>query len=456
MTSLRGTILLVDDEEKILKALGRALRDDGHDVVETTSPRQAQRLLAERSFDVFIVDNVMQELSGLDLIREYVASVPEGERSQILMMTAHATVESAIEAMKLGALDYLQKPFEIDELLVVVRRALDHQRLRTEYRYLRSERDEQFDHYGIIGRSRAMEDIIIRAERVAATKSTVLISGETGTGKELVARAIHDRSAQRDMPLIKVNCAAIPESLLESELFGHVRGAFTGATTTKKGKFALADGGSIFLDEIGTMSPALQSKLLRVLQEREFEPLGAERTEKIDVRVIAATNRNLRQLVADGKFQEDLFYRLNVIPIEIPPLRERRDDIPALVEHFVLKHAQRIGRRIERIEDGALAALQQYDWPGNVRELENTIERAVVLSTGPVLTARAISVLGATPPQATGLPSLKLRQNIEWVERETIRRALDSAGGTKKDAAELMGISQRALSYYLAKYRIEQ
>jgi DNA-binding NtrC family response regulator len=357
--------------------------------------------------------------------------------------------------MKLGALDYLQKPFEIDELLVVVRRALDHQRLRTEYRYLVSERDERFDHYGIIGRSRAMQEVIRRAELVAETKSTVLITGETGTGKELVARAIHDRSAQRDMPLIKVNCAAIPETLLESELFGHVRGAFTGATSTKKGKFALADGGTIFLDEIGTMNPTLQSKLLRVLQEREIEPLGSERSERIDVRVIAATNRDLRQMVVDAKFQEDLFYRLNVIPIEIPPLRDRRDDIPALVEHFVTKHAQRTGRRIEKMEDGVLAGLQQYDWPGNVRELENTIERAVVLTAGPAITAQAISVLGAVTQQTTGLPSLRLRQNIEWVERETIRRALESAGGVKKDAAELMGISQRALSYYLAKYRLE-
>ncbi|HWF84658.1 MAG TPA: sigma 54-interacting transcriptional regulator, partial [Vicinamibacterales bacterium] len=240
-----------------------------------------------------------------------------------------------------------------------------------------------------------------------------------------------------------------------SELFGHVRGAFTGATTSKKGRFALADGGSIFLDEIGTMSLTLQSKLLRVLQEREFEPLGAERTEKVDLRVIAATNRDLRQMVAEGKFQEDLFYRLNVIPIEIPPLRERRDDIPPLVEHFVRKHAQRIGRRLDRIDDALLAGLQQYDWPGNVRELENTIERAVVLSPGPAISGRAISVLGAAAPQTSGLPSLKLRQNIEWVERETIRRALDSSGGIKKDAAELMGISQRALSYYLAKYRID-
>jgi len=451
----RGSILLVDDEEKLLKTLGRALRGAGHEVVETSSPREARRLLGERPIDVFIVDNVMPEIGGLDLIRQYVASAPEGERAQILMMTAHATVESAIEAMKLGALDYLQKPFEIDELLVVVGRALEHHRLRTEYRYLRSERDEQFDHYGIIGHGRAMELIIERAELVAQTKSTVLITGETGTGKELIARAIHDRSAQRDMPLIKVNCAAIPESLLESELFGHVRGAFTGATTTKKGKFALADGGTIFLDEIGTITLAVQSKLLRVLQEREFEPLGAERTEHVDVRVIAATNRDLRQMVSDGRFQEDLFYRLNVIPIELPPLRARREDVPALVQHFVAKHAQRIGRRIDRIEDSVVAALQQYDWPGNVRELENTIERAVVLSTDPVITAQAISVLGATAPQTTGLPTLKLRQNIEWVERETIRRALEASRGVKKDAAELMGISQRALSYYLAKYRLD-
>src|SRR3954462_13656595 len=455
MTEIRGSILLVDDEEKILKALGRALRHAGHRVADTTSAREAQRLLAERSFDLLIVDNVMAEITGLELIREYVNSTPEGDRSQVLMMTAHATVESAIEAMKLGALDYLQKPFEIDELLVVVRRALDHQRLRTEHRYLLSERDEQFDHYGIIGRSKTMVEVIHRAELVAGTKSTVLIMGETGTGKELVARAIHDRSSQRDMPLIKVNCAAIPETLLESELFGHVRGAFTGATTTKKGRFALADGGTCSLAEVGTMTPRLQSKLLRGLEEREMEPLGSERTEKIEVRVIAATNRNLRQMVADGKFQEDLFYRLNVIPIEIPPLRERRDDIPSLVEHFVRKHAQRTGQRIDKIDEGVLAGLQQYDWPGNVRELENPIERAVVLSTGPVITAKAVSVLGATTQQSSGLPSLKLRQNIEWVERETIRRALESAGGVKKDAAELMGISQRALSYYLAKYRID-
>ena len=455
MTPRGGTLLLVDDEQKIRRTLGQALRAEGHEVLEAASVGEAQRTLAERNVDVLIVDNMMPDATGLDLIRELAATTAEAERPQILMMTAHATIESAIEAMKLGALDYLQKPFEIEELVVVVRRALELQRLSSHQRYLLNERDEDFNHYGIVGRSRGMEEVIRKAELVAETKSTILITGETGTGKELVARAIHARSAQRNMPLIKVNCAAIPETLLESELFGHVRGAFTGATTNKKGKFALADGGTILLDEIGTMSPVLQSKLLRVLQEREFEPLGSERSQQVDVRVIAATNRELRQMVADGLFQEDLFYRLNVIPIEIPPLRNRREDIPVLTEYFVRKHQQRTGKRIDRIEEGVLDTLVDYEWPGNVRELENTIERAVVLSTTGVINSASISVLGAATAQSSTLPSLKLRTNIEWVEQETIRRALENAGGVKKDAADLMGISQRALSYYLAKYKFQ-
>ncbi len=450
-----GTILLVDAEAKIREALASALRDDGHEVVEMASGTDARALLGQRLFDVLVVDNLMPDLTGLDLIRELVSTVPENERPQILMMTAHATVESAIEAMKLGALDYLQKPFEVDELLVVVGRALDYQRLRVQHRYLISERDEEFNHYGIVGRSGRMQEVMRTAELVAKSKSTILITGETGTGKELVARAIHDRSAQREMPLIKVNCAAIPETLLESELFGHTRGAFTGATSNKKGKFALADGGSIFLDEIAAMSTGLQSKLLRVLQEREFEPLGAERSQRVDVRVIAATNRDLRQLVAHGSFQEDLYYRLNVIPLEMPPLRERREDIPVLVEHFLRKHAQRAGKRIDCLEAGALKVLEAYEWPGNVRELENMIERAVVLSAGPRIAASLLSVVGVATPPAGALPSLNLRQNLEWTEHETVRRALEAAGGVKKDAAERMGLSQRALSYYLAKHRIE-
>jgi len=453
---MAGSILLADDEEKILKTLGRALRDDGHEVTTAANARAAARCLNERAFDLLVIDFLMPDRTGLDVIRDLAASTPDTERPAIVMMTAHGSIESAVEAMKLGACDYLQKPFEVEQLLVLARRALDDQRARTGLRYLLSERDAEFDHYGIIGRSRPIRDVITRAELVAESKSTVLVTGETGTGKELVARAIHARSAQRHMPMIKVNCAAIPETLLESELFGHVRGAFTGASFTKKGRFALAEGGTIFLDEIGTVALSVQAKLLRVLQDREFEPLGAERTQRVDLRVIAATNRDLRQLVSEGKFLEDLFYRLNVIPIEMPPLRERPDDIPLLVDHFVRRFAERTGKKIDGVDEKAMVELSGYGWPGNVRELENTIERAVVLSTGSRLTSQSVWLMSATATPATAaVPSLKLHQNLEWAERETMRRALEQSRGVKKDAAELMGISQRALSHYLAKYRIE-
>ena len=308
-----------------------------------------------------------------------------------------------------------------------------------------------FERYGIAGQSRAMAEVIRRIELVAATRSTVLITGETGTGKELVARAVHNRSAQRSLPFIKVNCAAIPETLLESELFGHVKGAFTDATTTKKGKFSLANRGSIFLDEIGTMSIGLQAKLLRVLQEREVEPLGAERAEHVDVRIIAATNRDLSKLVDAGQFQEDLFYRLHVIPIVVPPLRERADDIPLLVAHFAGKHAARNGKSIEAIDDDVVSSLEKHRWPGNIRELENTIERAVVLSTGSTITRDTVTVEAGTRVRTAGVPSLILRRNVEWIECETIRRALELST-VKRQAAKLMGISPRALSHYLAKY----
>jgi transcriptional regulator with GAF, ATPase, and Fis domain len=309
-----------------------------------------------------------------------------------------------------------------------------------------------FQRYGIVGESPAIADVVRRIELVSATRSTVLITGETGTGKELIARAVHNRSAQRNMPFIKVNCAAIPDTLLESELFGHVRGAFTDAASTRKGKFALANGGSIFLDEIGTMSAGLQAKLLRVLQEREIEPLGAERAEQVDIRVIAATNRDVVQLVDEGRFLDDLFYRLHVFPIEVPPLRERVEDIAMLAEYFVWKHATGIGRSINALADGVTSSLEQYPWPGNVRQLENTIERAVVLTTGSTITADAISVSEArSRSRSASIPSLQLRHNVEWVERETIRRAL-GVSSVKRQAAKLMGISPRALSYYLVKY----
>ena len=305
--------------------------------------------------------------------------------------------------------------------------------------------------HGIVGRSRAVDDMVRQIEAVAPARSTVLITGETGTGKELVARAIHDGSARRRMPFVAVNCAAIPDTLIESELFGHRKGAFTDATGTKRGKFSLADGGTIFLDEIGSMGMALQGKLLRVLQEREIEPLGAERVERIDVRVIAATNRDLRLLVADGRFLPDLFYRLHVVPISVPPLRERRDDIPLLVAHFVEKHAATCGKAIAGVDAPAMSALIGHDWPGNVRELENTIERAVVLSTSGRITGDVVTLTASASGAAASVPSLDLRQNVEWAEQETIRRALD-VSSLKRQAAQLMGISPRALSHYLAKY----
>ena len=308
-----------------------------------------------------------------------------------------------------------------------------------------------FEHYGIAGQSEALADVVRQIDLVSASRSTVLITGETGTGKELVARAVHMCSAQRTMPLVKVNCAAIPDALLESELFGHVRGAFTDATSARRGKFSLAHGGTILLDEIGTMGLSLQAKLLRVLQEREFEPLGSERVERVDVRVIAATNRDLRQLVARGVFQEDLFYRLHVVPIAVPALRERGGDIPLLADYFAEKHARRNGRPSPVLEAEALAMLQGHDWPGNVRELENTIERAVVLSNGRVLTRAAVTVGSAPSAGELRVPSMNLHGNVEWIQRETIRRAL-RASSRKGHAADLLGISPRALSHYLAKY----
>jgi transcriptional regulator with GAF, ATPase, and Fis domain len=308
-----------------------------------------------------------------------------------------------------------------------------------------------FERYGIVGRSRGIADVVQRIELVAASHCTVLITGETGTGKELVASAIHHGSARRSLPFVKINCAAIPETLLESELFGHVKGAFTDATASKKGKFSLAHRGSIFLDEIGTMSVGLQSKLLRVLQEREVEPLGAERVERVDVRVVAATNRDLRQLVHDGQFKADLFYRLHVVPIVVPPLRERIDDIPMLAAYFVEKHATRNGKLIEAVDDDVLTSLEAYHWPGNVRELENTIERAVVFTTGSTINRGVITLAPTIAMRTAAVPSLKLRENVEWIERETIRRAL-ALSTAKGEAARLMGISPRALTYYLAKY----
>ena len=455
MTST-GSILLVDDEEKILKTLGRALRTEGHRVVESANGKAARRLLTDESFDVLIVDNLMPGMTGLELIRDLVGSTPEPERPQIVMMTAHATVADAIAAMKLGALDFLQKPFEIDHLLVTINRAVDHQRLRTEHRYLLSERDEEFSHYGIVGRSRTMQDVIHRAERVAETKSTVLITGETGTGKELVARAIHDRSAERHMPLIKVNCAAIPDTLLESELFGHVRGAFTGAATNKKG-------------------PLRAGQRRQHLPRRDRDDAGAAAGQAAARAAGAGVRAAGRRAHREGGPPGDRGHEPRPAPARgrgqvpgrsvLPAQRDPDPDSPAArasrghrrcsssISSGSTRSAR--GKPIDKIDEGVVAGLQRYDWPGNVRELENTIERAVVLSSGRTITDRDISVLAPPATQAPSLPSLRLHQNLEWAERESVRRALDQSRGVKKDAAELLGISQRALSYYLAKYRID-
>ena len=405
-------------------------------------------------FDLLVIDNLMPELTGLDLIRELHAS-GAADRPQIVMMTAHATVESAIEAMKLGAFDYLQKPFEVDELLVVVSRALDHQRLRTEHRYLISERDAEYNHYGLVGRSRRMEEVIRTAEVVAKSRSTVLIMGETGTGKEMVARAIHyqqrparDAAHQGELRRDPGDAARIgavrprPRRLhrRDHRASGQVRARRRRNDLPRRNRN----------DE----PERCRRSCCACIQEREFESLGSERTQKVDVRVIAATNRDLQQMVADGRFQEDLYYRLHVIPIHIPPLRERREDIPVLVEHFIQKHAQRAGKRIDGIAPGVMQALQASDWPGNVRELENTMERAVVLSQAAIIGPDAVRILSVNSTPPVGLPSLNLRQNLDWTERETVRRALESSDGVKKDAAEAMGLTQRALSYYLAKHRL--
>ena len=442
-------ILVVDDEKNIRDALRDILEYEGYAVEEARDGEEGLNSLKNNEYDVVLCDIKMPKMDGLEMLLK---AGENGVGAQFIMISAFGNVENAVEATKRGAFDFITKPPDLNRLLVSVRNALNTKKLVKENTILTKQVYKIND---IVGESAPIRKVKDTIERVAPTEARVMITGPNGSGKEMVAKQLHQKSRRAHMQLVEVNCAAIPETLLESELFGHVRGAFTGAQTSKKGKFALADGGSIFLDEIGTMSPTLQAKLLRVLQEREFEPLGSERTEKIDVRVIAATNRDLRQMVAESKFQEDLFYRLNVIPIHLPPLRERRDDIPALVDHFVRKHTQRSGRRIERIDDGVVQSLLQYEWPGNVRELENTIERAVVLSPGNVISAQAISVLGAVITPNAGLPSLRLRQNIEWVEKETIRRSLEASKGVKKDAAELMGISQRALSYYLAKYRID-
>jgi two-component system response regulator AtoC len=451
---VRGVVLVAEDDQRVLRSVTRGLRERGFEVVEAAGVREARRRLAERVFDGLVVDNSAPEMAGLELTREIVAESPRTpDRPQILLMTEPAALSAALEAMRLGALGYVVKPVQPDELAMAVERGLELQERRAQIRYLMAERDEEFNHYVLLGSSAAIQDVQRRIERVAQSKSTVLITGEVGTGKETIARAIHHNSAGSDRPLIKVKCAGVGAAALESALFGHVRGAVADSTWMRKGRFALADGGTIFLDEVGVVRLPLQAKLLRVLTERAFEPLGASRPEAVDVRLIAATNRPLQRLVAEGAFLEDLFYRLNVIPLAVPPLRERPEDIPILVEHFVHRYRQRIGKPVERVEPRAMEALVTYPWPGNVRELAQAIERAVFVASGPILTLETIAPVGGPP--TPGPRSLALHENVGWAERQTIERALEAAGGVKKDAAHLLGLSQRALSYYLRKHGLD-
>jgi DNA-binding NtrC family response regulator len=393
-------------------------------------------------------------MSGLELLaalRQQNAQVP------VIMMTAFGSVETAVEAMKAGATDFLLKPFSLDHLMQVVNKALEFRALRDENRQLKEELGRRYQYDNIVGRSPVMQEIFGTIERVAATRATVLLCGESGVGKDLIARAIHFHSPRRDRPLVKINCTAIPENLMESELFGYEKGAFTGANTSKPGKFEQADTGTVFLDEIGDVPAAIQVKLLRVLQEREFERLGSNQTRHIDVRVVAATNQDLRAALEQGTFREDLYYRLNVVPMNIPPLRERKQDIPFLSRHFVHKLSPEMGGRVESITDAAIEKLMSYHWPGNVRELENVIERSLVMCSGSELDADDIKLESAAPRPRTQTDSHFLPDGLtlDQYEQEIIREALKRADGNKSQAARLLGLTRNALRYRLSQMGLE-
>ncbi|MBU1154948.1 MAG: sigma-54 dependent transcriptional regulator [Proteobacteria bacterium] len=443
-------ILIVDDEKNYLVVLQALLADNGYEMLTAQNGPQALALAAEEEPDLVITDMRMPQMSGLDLIQRLKARFNE---MPIIVMTAYGTVENAVEAMKSGATDYISKPFENTELLLTVQKALKMRRLLFQNRLLK----EELKGYGeIIGDSKAMRQVYGLIDKVAATRATVLLTGESGTGKELIARAIHTRSPRAEEPFVAVNCMALTETLLESELFGHEKGAFTGATSRRKGRFEMAHGGTLFLDEVGEMSLSLQVKLLRVLQERTFERVGGNQQLSVDVRIVAATNRDLTQAVESGDFREDLFYRLNVVRIDVPPLSQRREDLPVLVAHFVKKYATEVGRPAPQVDKQAMELIYSHSWPGNVRELENAIERAVILA-GDSITPGDLP-LEIRPDQeaaATELPrDLSLNDALEDLERRMIIRALNEAGGVASHAAEALGLTKSNLAYKLKKYEI--
>jgi DNA-binding NtrC family response regulator len=441
-------ILVIDDEPTQLELVGGFLRKQGFEVVPAASGRAAVARFKQEPFDLVLTDQRMPDLSGLDVLEAVRAASPE---TAVVIMTAYGTIETAVSAVKAGAADYLAKPLNLDELLHRIHQIQDRRRLLTENRELRAALAERHRVEGIIGESGAMQEMLSVVRRVAPSDATVLIRGESGTGKELIARALHYASPRAVRPLVKVNCAALAESLLEAELFGHEKGAFTGAVTARKGRFELADGGSLFLDEIGDLPPHLQVKLLRVLQEREFERVGSGRPIKVDVRLLAATHRNLEALIREGRFRDDLYYRINVVTIQLPPLRERREDVPLLIDHFLRAFADKNGKSIRGLTREAREALLRYDYPGNVRELENLIERAVVLTRDDVIDLTDLPLTLETQA-AESESGAGLVAAVEGLERRMIREALAKADGIQTRAAELLGIGERVLRYKLKKY----
>ncbi len=456
----QASILVVDDSSAVRENLSELLTEEGYEVESCAGGKEAMQFLQERTYELVLSDLSMPEVDGMGVLTYLANHFPE---TCCIIITGYGTIQNAVDAMRLGAYDYLCKPVESQELLMVVARALEHQRLRRENLLLKKQLREKFGFDNIIGTCEPMCQVFDIIRKVADTDSTVLILGESGTGKELVARAIHYNSYRQANPLIPVNCGAIPEDLLESELFGHERGAFTHAIRTRLGRFEQAHGGTIFLDEIGDMSPNLQVKILRVLQDHQFERIGGQKTLKVDIRVIAATHRDLKELVQTGRFREDLYYRLNVIPIKIPPLRERRADIPILVNHFTQEFSRKRKKSTCRVSPEAMRLLVDYDWPGNVRELENLIERMVILSESEILNAQDLPEHFHLTPQenirlSLEIPTggLPLQKMVSDFERQLIIKALNQAGWVKNQAAQLLQLNRTTLVEKIKKQKIRR
>jgi DNA-binding NtrC family response regulator len=448
---MKATVLVVEDEEKLRRVIELQLKEAGLEVEQAGSSEEALKLV-DRA-DLILTDLRLPGLSGLELLA---ALRRQDSHTPVVVMTAFGSIENAVEAMKAGAVDFLPKPFSLDHLMTVVTKALELRTLRDENRELRAELSQRYEFDNIVGRSQAMREIFATIMRVAPTRATVLLCGESGVGKDMIARAIHHHSPRADRPFVKINCTALPENLMESELFGYEKGAFTGANLSKPGKFEQADTGTVFLDEIGDVPGSIQVKLLRILQEREFERLGSNKTRHIDVRVLAATNVDLRAALEQGTFREDLYYRLNVLPLNIPPLRDRKEDIPFLAQHFVKKLRKDLGSPVESISDAGIERLLEYHWPGNVRELENVIERSMVLASNPVLEATDIKL--DTGPQARVASVdnfLPEGMTLDQYEQSIIREALHRASGNKSQAARLLGLTRNALRYRLSQMGIE-